>query len=132
MEQTSNSRCNVGTYTKSLIDLVDAVNSPSFQVIAQIHDMAINDLDISASLLSLGDRIKQVHVADVPSFNPLVVSNNDSLFPGDGVIDFSHVFSALKEIRFDGEICIEKSLGDDPVSDLKRCREFIESKWDLV
>jgi sugar phosphate isomerase/epimerase len=132
MEQTSNARCNVGTNSKSLIDIVDAVDSPSFQVIAQIHDMAVNDLDVPAAILSLRERIKQVHVADVPSFNPLIGSNNDTLFPSEGVIDFSRVFRALKEIGFDGEICIEKSLGDDPVYDLRRCREYIESKWEMA
>ena len=119
----------MGTTTKSLLDIVDAVDSSSFQVIAQIHDMAVNDVDVSNSIRALGDRIKQVHIADVTGVNPLSELGSSTVLPGRGILDVSGIFKALKDVGFDGEIAIEKTLGEDPVSDLIETRDFIDSKW---
>ena len=119
----------MGTTTKSLIDLVDTVDSPSFQMIAQLQDMAVNDLDVCEAIRDAGDRIKQVHVADVSGFTPLSESWSSWLMPSKGVLDFVDIFRTLKAIGFDGEVCIEALLGDDYISDLSTCRVFVESKW---
>jgi sugar phosphate isomerase/epimerase len=128
-EHTSKERCNFGTTTKSLIDLVDAVDSPSFQMIAQIKDMVINDLDVVDAIRAAGDRIKQVHIADVSGLDPLCESWSPFMLPGKGVLDFVSIFRALKDIGYNGEICIEAIIGDDPVSDLKETSKYIQSKW---
>ena len=132
IEQSSLASTNVGNTVKSVIDIVDAVDSPSFQMIAQIKDMAVNDLDVYDSIRAAGDRIKQVHVGDISCLNPLTESGSSLLWPGNGVLDFVEVFRVLKEIDYDGEICIEAFIGDDYVQDLRSCREFIQDKWDFV
>jgi sugar phosphate isomerase/epimerase len=129
IEQSGKGRTNVGNTAKDLIDLVKTVDSPSFQMCAQIKDMAFNDVDVSAAIRASGDMLKMVHVADVEDLNPLVESKTSFMLPGRGSLDFVAIFRALKDIGYDGEVCIEATLGDDPVSDLVECRKFLEAKW---
>ena len=129
IEHSNVARANVGNTTKSLIDLVDAVDSPSFRMIAQIGDMAVNDLDVVDAIRDAGDRIKQVHIADVSALNPLVDGWFFLLLPGRGVLGLVEVFRALKDVGYDGEICVEALLGDDPVSALTDYRKNIQKLW---
>jgi len=129
IEHSRFSRANIGNTTKGLIDLIDAVDSSRFQMIAQIHDMAINDLDVSDAIRMAGERIKQVHVADVSGLNPLEDGWSSLLLPGMGVLDFDEIFRALKDVGYDSEICLEALLGDDPASALKYYRKNIEEYW---
>jgi sugar phosphate isomerase/epimerase len=129
IEQSGKARTNVGNTAKDLLDLVDAVGSPSFRLIAQIHDMAFNDVDLPTAIRAFGDKIELVHLADVSCLNPLSESKTSNMLPGRGILDFVAVFRALKDVGYDGEVCIEAVLGDDPVSDLIECREFLEEKW---
>jgi len=128
-EHASIMRCNVGNTTRSLIDLFDAVDSPSFQLIAQIHDMAINDLDIPSAIKAMRGKVKQVHIADVSSLNPYTEPSTSTVLPGSGKLDFVEIFKALKDVGYDGEICIETMLGDDLAAELSESRKHIESKW---
>jgi sugar phosphate isomerase/epimerase len=129
IEQSGKGRTNVGNTAKDLIDLVKVVDSPSFQMCAQIKDMAFNDVDVSAAIRASGDMLKIVHVADVEDLNPLVESKTSFMLPSRGSLDFVAIFRALKDVGYDGEVCIEATLGDDPVSDLIECRKFLEAKW---
>jgi len=119
---------NVGNTTKQIIDLVEAIDSPSFQINAQIQTMAITDLDVPAAIRASGNMIKLVHIADVQGFNPLTESTS-SVMPGKGKLDFVTIFKTLKDIGYDGEICIETGLGKDYVSEMRKGREFLEAKW---
>ena len=129
IEQSPYSSTNVGNTIKSVCDIVEAVDSPSFQMIAQIKDMAVNDLDVSDSIMAGGDRIKQVHIGDISGYSPLTETGGSLLLPGKGVLSFIDIFRALKEIGYNGELSVEAFLSDDPVSDLVWCREFIELTW---
>jgi sugar phosphate isomerase/epimerase len=125
---------NVGNTTKEIIDLVNAINSPSFQIMAQIQTMAYTDLDLSASIRAMGDRIKLVHIADVPGFNP-IVDRVLPMIPGKGKLDFLSIFKAFKAIGYDGEICMEPRpgspglIGKEVVSELSAGRKLLEAKW---
>ena len=129
VEHSSLARSNVGNTTKELIDLVDAVDSSRFQMIAQIGDMAVNDLDISEAIRRSGDRVKQVHIADVSGLNPLLDGWASLMLPGTGNLDYIEIFRALKDIGYDGEICLESWVRDDPVSTLVDYRKKVESLW---
>ena len=129
VEHSSLARSNVGNTTKELIDLVDAVDSPRFEMIAQIGDMAVNDLDISNAIRYAGDRIKQVHIADVTGLNPLVDGWASLMLPGEGNLEFVEIFSALKNVGYEGEICLESWIRDDPISTLVDYRKRIEELW---
>lgn len=129
IEQSGKARTNVGNTAKELVDLVEAVDSSSFRVIAQIHDMAFNDADLPSAIRALGDMIELVHVADVNCVNPLSESKMSNMLPGRGILDFDAIFGVLKDVGYDGEICVEAFLGDYPVSDLIECRELLNAKW---
>lgn len=129
IEQSGRGRTNVGNTAKDLIDLVEAVNSSSFRMIAQVHDMAFNDVDVPTAIRALGGMIEVVHVADVKGLNPIDGSKTSNMLPGRGDLDFGAIFRALKDVGYDGEICLEALLGDDPLSDLIEGREFLEETW---
>lgn len=131
IEQIVRGRTNVANTTKQAIDLVSAIDSTSFQINAQIHQMAYADLDVPAAVRAMGDMIKLVHIADVAGFNPLT---DPVVFPtpGKGRLDFISVFRAFKDIGYDGEFCMEPSpseLGEDFLSELREGREFLEAMW---
>ncbi|MCW4037655.1 MAG: sugar phosphate isomerase/epimerase [Candidatus Bathyarchaeota archaeon] len=125
-------RSNVGNTSKQIMDLVEAVNSPSFQINAQIHQMAYTDLDVAAAIRASGDRIKLVHIADVVGFNT-AVDLISFVTPGKGILDFASVLKALKDINYDGELCIEPQAqtleGKDFVSELRAGRELLRATW---
>lgn len=119
---------NIGDNTKQIIDLVKAIDSPSFQINAQIFAMAYTDLDVPAAIKASRGMIKLLHIADVQGLNPLTESIA-TVMPGKGKLDFPAIFRALKGIGYDGEICIEVVLGKDPISELKESKRFIEANW---
>lgn len=123
---------NVGTTSKQIMDLVEAVNSPAFQINAQIHQMAYTDLDVAAAIRAAGDRIKLVHIADIVGVNP-AVDPIAFVPPGKGRLDFAAVCKALKEVHYDGELCIEPRAetleGTDFVSDLRAGRKLLQATW---
>ena len=123
---------NIGNTTKEIMDLVEAINSPSFQINAQVHQMAYTDLDVAASIRASGDMIKLVHIADVVGFNT-VVDPISFITPGKGKLDFISIFKTFKDIHYDGEFCMEPRAetleGKDFVSELREGREFLEAQW---
>jgi sugar phosphate isomerase/epimerase len=129
IEQCSKVRTNVGNTTKDLLNIIHAVGSPSLQMCAQISDMAVNDVDVPEAIRASGDLLRMVHVADVVDLNPLVGVNTFPMIPGKGILDWVATFRALKDVNYNGEVCIEAMLGDDPVSDLIECKGFLEAKW---
>jgi sugar phosphate isomerase/epimerase len=84
---------------------------------------------VSAAIRTSGDMLKIVHVADVEDLNPLVESKTSFMLPSRDSLDFVATFRALKNVGYYGEVCIEATLGADPVSDLIEYREFLEAKW---
>jgi sugar phosphate isomerase/epimerase len=123
---------NIGNTTKEIIDLVEAVGSPSFQINAQVHQMAYTDLDVVDALRASGAMVKLVHIADVTGFNALL-DPASFVTPGKGRLDFASVFRAFKDIGYNGEFCIEPRAdsleGKDFVSELRSGRELLEAEW---
>ena len=133
MEHIVRSHTNVGNTTKQLMDLVQAVNSPSFQINAQIHHMAYEEHDLESAIIASGEMIKLVHIADIGGYNP-IIDPVEFLIPGRGKLNFISVFRAFKKIGYDGEICMEPSpskvkVSEDYVSELREGRKFLEAKW---
>jgi sugar phosphate isomerase/epimerase len=126
---------NIGNTSKEIIDLVEAVGSPSFQINAQVHQMAYTDLDVVEALRASRGMVKLVHIADVAGFNA-VMDPIMFLSPGRGRLDFASVLRAFKEIGYDGEFCVEPRadslVGKDYVSELREGRELLEAKWESV
>lgn len=122
---------NVANTTKQILDLVEAVNSPSFQINAQIHEMAYADLDVSSTIKASGGFIKLVHIADVAGYNP-IVDPVSFVTPGKGTLDFTSIFRALKDIGYNGEVCMEpnaNTLKGDYISELRERKDLLKTKW---
>lgn len=132
---------------KQLIDMVKAVDSPSFQICFETNIHAPNELDVCDCIEAMGDMIKLVHLADVPGsdgrFNPLIDwAEPLSLYgirPGTGKIDFRAVFKTLKNIGYDGECSIEWlphqlpfTPEDDYISELILGRKFCEKELNMA
>lgn len=130
IEHNPRARTNVGDTTKQIIDLVKAIDSPSFQMNAQVHDMAYADIDVPAAIRAAGDIIKLVHISDVAGFNQIV---DPTIFPvpGKGKFDFISIFRAFKDIGYDGEFCIEPTMKPegDYIKEIREGRKVLEEKW---
>lgn len=53
------------------------------------------------------DRIVHVQVADAPKLPPDQIKDSERLMPGEGIIDFTAFFSALKKIGYNGGVSPE-------------------------
>ncbi len=60
-----------------------------------------------ADIAAAGDRIVHVQVADAPDVPPDQIRDNERLMPGEGVIDFTAYFGALKKIGYTGGVSPE-------------------------
>ena len=129
---TRSHESNVGNTAKEIIDLVEAVDSHSFKINAQIHQMAYTDYDVPAAIRASGDRIRLVHIADVGGFNR-IMDTPLFMMPGRGKLDFVSIFRAFKDVSYDGEFCMEPQpetlLGRDVISELRMGKEYLEAKW---
>jgi sugar phosphate isomerase/epimerase len=60
-----------------------------------------------ADIAAARDRIIHVQVADAPDLPPEQIRDNERLMPGEGVIDFTAFFQALKKIGYNGGVSPE-------------------------
>ena len=61
-----------------------------------------------ADILAAGkERVITVQVADAPAMDPEQILDNERLMPGEGIIDFTAFFQALKKIGYDANISPE-------------------------
>jgi len=72
----------------------------------------------------LGEYIVHTHAKDA-----LVKpdGNRQEVPLGEGWIDWKRYVSLLKEVGFDGYFAIEREVGDDPLSDVRKAVEFLRS-----
>ena len=78
------------------IELVERVDSPAVQMMADTFHMNIEEKDVAASLEKIGKRLVHVHA-----------NENDRGAPGSGHVDWEGVGRALKKIDYDGALVIE-------------------------
>lgn len=74
----------------------DAIkNNPHIRIAPSLFDLAMEESDIPARLRQHGDRIGYLYLAD-----------SNGQLPGQGLIDFTQIASALKDTQYDGWLCI--------------------------
>jgi len=107
--------------TDSLLRLMDAVGDENLGVIFDTAHLHAQKELLPLSVEKLGKRIRYVHVADNDS------RINDHLVPGEGNIDFTEVFLALKRQGFE-DGCYATDLGDSPNLEQKfvECKQILE------
>jgi D-psicose/D-tagatose/L-ribulose 3-epimerase len=79
-----------------LKELLDAVNHQNVGAIYDTHHANMEEKNQGAAIHQIKDHLKHVHV-----------SENDRGTPGKGAIDWDSVFTALKEVHYNGWITIE-------------------------
>lgn len=86
-----------------LIEIVTRVDSPACQVYYDVGNGTAQGADPAASMRTLGDRIKMLHVKDFrhrPGGREVAVI-------GDGVVDWPAVAQAASDIGYDGYLTLE-------------------------
>ncbi|MDX2154658.1 MAG: sugar phosphate isomerase/epimerase family protein [Bryobacteraceae bacterium] len=78
------------------VALADAVNHPKVGILFDTFHANIEEKDVAAGFRLCGRHLKHVHVCE-----------NDRGTPGSGHVDWPGVFSALKEMNYDGWVTIE-------------------------
>lgn len=101
------------TSGEDMLALRCAIGSSRVQLCLDTGHANISGQDVPAMIRAYGEHLKTLHLNDnygliAPVFEDL------HLFPGYGKLDWSAIFSALREIRYDGVLNIE------PVGELKR------------
>jgi sugar phosphate isomerase/epimerase len=77
------------------------------------------------ALRTLGSWLKQCHIKDA---NKTRVSGQwgDEVVVGTGEVNWADFFKVLAELRFTGNLCIEREAGNQRVQDIRAAKQFIE------
>lgn len=94
-----------------LLELVEAIGDESVGICLDTGHANIMNFDIVKMIRSFGSKLHVLHLNDnLGSIDPCSrqpVLSDQHLFPGTGIIDFLKVFTALKEIGYNGIINLE-------------------------
>jgi fructoselysine 3-epimerase len=94
-----------------LLELVEAIGDESVGICLDTGHANIMSFDIVAMIRSFGSKLRVLHLNDnLGSIEPCSkqpVLSDQHFFPGTGIIDFPKVFTALKEIGYNGIINLE-------------------------
>lgn len=94
--------------------MLDAVDHPNAGLLPDTFHMSIEEQDIAGALRRAGDRVRHVHLGD-----------NNRLLPGAGSLDWSAIFSALRDIGYRGAVNLECSTTGDPHQTLRANADFL-------
>ncbi|MBI4661712.1 MAG: sugar phosphate isomerase/epimerase, partial [Verrucomicrobia bacterium] len=78
------------------------------------------------ALRTLGSWLKQCHLKDA---NKTRVPGTwgDEVVVGTGEVNWPDFFKTLAELRFNGNLCIEREAGNQRVQDIRAARQFVEA-----
>lgn len=96
LEPLNKRECNFINSVAEGGEIVQEVNHPNFQLLADIYHMKMDDED-PENIVKYGQFIKHIHIAE----------KMDRAVPGTNNEDFGPYFSALKKINYQGMISIE-------------------------
>lgn len=88
--------CYLVNTMADLSDLLEKVNHPNVGAIFDTHHANIEEKSQKEAIRTIAPFLKHVHI-----------SENDRGTPGSGQVNWSDVFSGLKEVRYDGWLTIE-------------------------
>ncbi|MGI8485651.1 MAG: sugar phosphate isomerase/epimerase family protein [Thermomicrobiales bacterium] len=106
------------------VELAKAVNHPRCVALADAFHMNIEERSWTEPVLSAGDLLGHVHIAD-----------NNRFEPGAGMIDFKPFFGALKQIGYADYIALEcfhpsgSGLSGPPLETLVRTAAYMREEW---
>ncbi|HHE6468278.1 TPA: TIM barrel protein [Providencia rettgeri] len=99
---------------KECKDIIDELSLANTGVLADFFHMSIEESNIADSIRYAGSDIKHVHLGD-----------NNRLLPGYGAIDWQAGFNALKDVGYEGFVCLECSTCGDAASTLPETAKFL-------
>lgn len=76
--------------------------------------------DIGGVIRQFGEQIDNFHLKDF--------ADGDWRVLGQGAIDFSQVFEAVRAIDYSGWLCVDEESGDDLLGGMRICYEFLRSQ----
>jgi len=102
-------------------ELHDRVNRPNFGLTLDIgHLQCLGEFPIRDHIVRWHNKLWNVHIEDMKQ------GKHDHLMFGEGDIDFAEVFAALREIGYDGGVCVELSRhSHDAVETARRSIAFL-------
>lgn len=102
--------------TKDAVDIIDLGQFTNVKITADFYHMAIEEDDISETLVKYKDYIGHIHIAE-----------NHRYQPGTGTIDFKRHMQTLKDIGYDGPVVNEGRIrGEDPLEAYKASISYMK------
>lgn len=101
-----------------IISIVEAIDSPQVGVCYDTGNAMTFGFDAGDDIRKLGKYLKEIHLKD------RIKGTRQSVYLGEGSVNFSDVFSALSEIKFNGLCILQAWRGKNYLDDAKRQLEF--------
>ncbi len=106
----------------TMLNFIRAVNSPGLKVNYDPANFLLSGFDWFEGVALFGDLTEHTHAKDAKR-NPDDSTEQTPL--GEGDIDFPRWIAALREVGFDGWLCIERETGEDRLGDCRRGLQFL-------
>lgn len=111
---------------ESLVTLLTQLKCSNIAVNFDPANMILYDKgDPVAALRTLGPWIRQVHIKDARR-TKVTGTWGDEVPAGQGEVDWPAFFTALADLRFDGNLVIEREAGTQRVADIKSAKQLVE------
>jgi len=96
------------------VELIKAAGAERIKILADFFHMNIEETSIKDAIMDAGSYIGHVHLGD-----------NNRLLPGQGSIDFSSGFKALKKVGYQGFLALECIIPENLDIELSECVRFL-------
>jgi L-ribulose-5-phosphate 3-epimerase len=93
---------------EELIKLLDMIDRPYVKAVYDTGNRVAFGHDLSGDIRLLGNKISHVHIKDKDN-------KNSNVLLGTGLVNFSEVFKAFKDIQYNGPFTFETTRGADPL-----------------
>jgi sugar phosphate isomerase/epimerase len=112
---------------KTLRSFLEKLNCPNVGVNFDPANMILYDKDDPiAALRTLGPWLKQCHLKDARKAK-VTGTWGEEVVVGTGVVDWKAFFRTLGELKFAGDLCIEREAGNERIADILAAKQFVES-----
>lgn len=111
---------------ETLVAFLEKLNRPNVGINFDPANMILYDKgDPIASLRTLGPWLRQCHLKDA-NRTRVPGTWGEEVVVGTGQVDWRAFFQVLEDLRFRGDLCLEREAGNQRVADLRAGRVFIE------
>ncbi len=115
MEPLASKLTNFVNTPSQALELIRAVDHPSFRMILDVCASAAERLDMPAEIRAHADNLRHFHAND-----------DNEYLPGSGNVDYPPIIDALREIGYDGYLSVEVfNFEPDPETIARQSIEFL-------